>query len=313
MLFLRLFGVLSKAPSLILWLLLMAASSSWWPVPSALAQTGCDVVDVCVKQLASDDPAVRTAAAYALGNIGDPKAVQELVKLIDREEDTEVQRTAVRSLGLIGDPPSAEALGRIMKAQPHLRDDVIQSLIRIGGKPASDALVVALDDSRTRRAAIQGLGEVGDRSAREPLLSLYRKTDDERVRGMASIAIQRIRSRLGPTAEEMGVPIYPGSRYFPNVLAEWIFTTDDPVEKVEGFYRNALDKSPIDFPTFKEKHEKTFQSTVEITEGGPSDPPDSIFIVEMQDFEGTGYPSKMIFLKRLPKKTRIHVYEAAGG
>ena len=110
----------------------------------------------------------------------------------------------------------------------------------------------------------------------------------------------------------MGVPIYPGARYLPNIRAEWIFTTPDPLDRVTDFYQEQLNQSFLDIEGFKKRHEGLFGSAGEILEGGPPEKPDKIFVIEEQAFEGQKYPSKILFLKRGSKKTKIKIYSAAG-
>ena len=313
MLRLRLLGVLNPHATEVIRILIGFTAALVLSSGVVDAQTECGDLEGCVKELQSDDSSVRAAAISILGSLRDSQAIPHLVKVVEEDQDTFVARSAVRALGVIGDAAAAKTLGEIVRTEPHLQDEAVRALVRIGGKPANDAFIKVLNDPMAQMSALQGLAEAGDRSAKPHLLDLYRSTKDERVRGMAGIAFQRIRSRLGPTEDEMGVPLYPGSRYFPNALAEWIFTTRDPVGQVIEFYQDKLERPPLDFEAFKEAHERGFQSTEETIEGVPIDKPDMIFVIEEQSFEGGTYPSKMIFIKSSLKKTRIKIYHAVDG
>jgi HEAT repeat protein len=52
---------------------------------------------------------IRWTAAYTLGKIGDPRAVDSLIEAL-KDEDSGVRRTAARSLGEIGDVRAVDAL-----------------------------------------------------------------------------------------------------------------------------------------------------------------------------------------------------------
>jgi HEAT repeat protein len=99
-------------------------------------------VDPLVEALRDEDARVRSYAACALGEIGDPRAVDPLIyALQDEDEESDVRSGAARALGEIGDPR------------------------------AVDPLVEALqdEDENVRLRAAWALGEIGDARAIEPL------------------------------------------------------------------------------------------------------------------------------------------------
>ena len=307
-------------------LLIVGGLLSSQAVPSR-AQTFCDDLTGCLKNLQSNDVATKSDAIFTLGRLKAKRAVPHLAKVALQGPNLHVRRSAIRALGAIGDPSAVAALAKFLKEKPKLpkakmaraltlQSEAVKALTRIGGKPAITVFVKVLNNKKARLSALQGLAEIGDHSAKPHIAALYLNTTDERVRGMASIAMQRIWSRWGPTEKEMGVPIYPGANYFPNTRAEWIFTTRDSLGKVANFYRQRLKKPPMNFKTFKKIHERSFNGSKETMEGLPSERLDVIFIVEEQLFKGKKYPSKLIFLKSVKssrKKTEIQIYHAAGG
>ena len=312
MLLLRLFGVLIRRP---FWISGLVGIGFFFLIHGgpAYSQIRCEELAPCLKDLESGDSGIRAGAASSLGNLRDREAVPQLIKIAKTDPDQEVRRTAIHSLGVIGDPSSAPVLGEFLGENVRLQDEAVKALIAIGGEPAVRALVGALGNKGAQLSAIQGLAEIGDLSAKDPLIELYRKTDDQRIRATTSIAVQRIRARWGPTEDEMGVPIYPGAKYFPNALAEWVFSTPDTVDKVAAFYQKSLKKEAMDFETFKKTHEQGFAGPEEIGPGYPSDKPDRIIVVEEQSFEGKNYPSKIIIIKADKKDTKIKVHFASEG
>lgn len=106
--------------------------------------------DRLLAMLASEDDVLRTAAAEALGWMGDRRAVAPLIVILESEDDHE----AVREV-------AAEALGKL------------------GDLTAVEPLIAGLNNGSEwlRRAAAVALGELGDRSAVEPLAALLRDED----------------------------------------------------------------------------------------------------------------------------------------
>jgi hypothetical protein len=308
MLLLRLLGMLRTVSVWAIGMIPIGGMLVLSPMTPSQAQSSCSALAECLNDLKSDDTPTKSSAIFTLGRLRDKRAVPALVEVLKKDSQKEVQVSTVRALGQIGDPSAISVLSGRLKNR-ELQDETVKALIRIGGKPAVDAFVKALKSEKTQLAGLQGLAETGDQDTKRHILTVYRNTTDERIRGIASIAIHRIQSRWGPTEEEMGLPIYPTAKYLPNARAEWIFTTQDPVNKVVGFYEKRLEKKPMKFTMFKQKHESGF---VESRGGRLSDQPDMIFVVEEQHFKGESYPSKLIFLTSKTRETEIQVFHAVG-
>ena len=63
-----------------------------------LAKIGEPAVEPLIEALASTDRGVRHSAAYALGKIGDVRAVQPLIELMKTETDPELKREMLQML-----------------------------------------------------------------------------------------------------------------------------------------------------------------------------------------------------------------------
>ena len=86
-----------------------------------------DKVNTLIEHLNSDDRSVREEAAIALGDIGDKRAVEPLIRLIEREPT--IGFRAIESLGIIGDKKALGFLERIASEDEFL-DGIARDAIR---------------------------------------------------------------------------------------------------------------------------------------------------------------------------------------
>ncbi len=108
------------------------------------------------------DPMVRSMAAFALGRIGDVRAVDSLVKLLTTDNypqnlgsqkdavaacKVQAREQALISLAVIGGPKATKALFRAtMQSQPQVRGMAIKLLAELGDKRAGDLVLKGLDN-----------------------------------------------------------------------------------------------------------------------------------------------------------------------
>ena len=117
-------------------------------------------LNVVISKLEEGGVVVRKNAAWALGSIGDPRAVGALnVALKDR--DALVRGNAARSLGVIGDSRAVEALVRVLESEDGVvRKFVAEALGRIGDTGAVDALKKACGYDDVCKTAAWALEEI---------------------------------------------------------------------------------------------------------------------------------------------------------
>ena len=275
----------------------------------ALAQSPCVGLEGCLKDLKSPDASKKSEAIFMLGTLKDRRATPALVELLKEEQNSEVRSSAVKAVGALRDPRAVPVLAGLLDDKG-LQQDAIDALVKIADKSAVEALIQSLKHPEIQVAAVRGLGEVADPSAKPALRALWRQTDDERVRGLCVLAIQRINSIWGPTDDEMGIPRYPRSEFMPNAGGEWIFVSEDPLPKVSDFFKKQLKKEPLTFQGFQERYESELG---ESKEGMPFRQPNLIFVAEEQKFQGRNYPAKLIFLQANKNETEIKIFKAIGG
>ena len=160
------------------------------PAVTALGQLGDPrAVNPLIRALNDSDSGVRGAAATALGDLGDDGAAKPLITVIQNDEWS-VREAAVAALGNIG----AHAVGPLIAA-PHDQDEYVrraaaEALGQIGDPRAVEALTSALDDesAAARQAAAEALGQIGDPDAVEPLIGA-RNDQNAKVRVAAAAAL----------------------------------------------------------------------------------------------------------------------------
>jgi HEAT repeat protein len=134
-------------------------------------------------QKSSGVSTVRSAAIHRLGNLRDPRALGAVAEIARSEKDHGLRVMAVRALG------------------------------KIGGSPAIEPLIDAVDDPfpRVRIQAIQGLAKIGDRSA-VPALSEQVRSSDDRLQREAARALSKIGGSEARSALTSAAAAQPGWR-----------------------------------------------------------------------------------------------------
>jgi HEAT repeat protein len=149
------------------------AQQAW----EAAVRIGAPVIPECVRALAGKDRVVGEHAAGALGALQAKEAVDGLLAALVRQDFR--RYAAAWALGEIADPRAIPALVRALgDADPETRKFATRSLIKFG-PVASDALLAALDDpsAPVRRYAVRALGQIQEKRAVGPLLALEGKVD----------------------------------------------------------------------------------------------------------------------------------------
>ncbi|MFQ6055763.1 MAG: HEAT repeat domain-containing protein [Methanosarcinales archaeon] len=123
-----------------------------------------DEVERLIRNLQSRDWVVRNHAAYALGLIGDARAVEPLIKALE-DSSSSVRMNAAEALGEIGDARAVEPLIKALGDEDSwVRKDAAKALGKIGDKKAVEPLIKALGDrsSSVRMNAAETLAKLGE-------------------------------------------------------------------------------------------------------------------------------------------------------
>ena len=142
---------------------------------------------------------VRARAAEALGQIGDPAALQPLSELLFRDQMESVQASAAKALGDLGDPEALTALEHGLQQSLAVRSKAIIAIGQLQDPAATEVVEEMLDDpaSAIRYHAATILGELGDDAVIPKLERLVVDSDD-----MVRRAAMKSLEQLGDTRDE---------------------------------------------------------------------------------------------------------------
>ncbi len=161
------------------------------------------------KQLAEGDA---FQAARELVSIKDPRVAERLVKVLDSSEDEELRGYVIDALGDIGDQRALEPLVRMLEdrtgSRPVPEDYVkvedgaaVVSLAEMSGGPAA----------MRRQSAARALGKIKDERAVEPLVQALGDENyilaGEAVRALAAIRSSRATDGLLAALDRAGLPV----------------------------------------------------------------------------------------------------------
>ena len=185
-----------------------------------------DEIDIQIDLLHDPDWVVRREAVVTLGEMGDERCVEPLVRAL-RDGDWQVREAAVEAIAGVGSPAVEllirymrdwearkyviQAMGKIndervldplisMLHNDEFKDDATRALIDLG-KPAVPKLIVALTDREefVRKQAILALGQIKDSEAVDPLIAML-QDQDWLTRLTAAAALEQVGDLRGRDA-----------------------------------------------------------------------------------------------------------------
>lgn len=185
-----------------------------------------DEIEIQIDLLQDPDWAVRREAVITLGEMGDERCVEPLIKSL-QDGDWQVREVAIEALGMVGSP-AVDPLIRLTRSWDHRKaalralgkikdervldplinqlrsdefgEDATDALVDLGS-PAVEKLVSALGDKdeNIRKQAVIALGRIQDPAAIEPLVEKL-KDKDWFTRLTAAAALEKIGDERGREA-----------------------------------------------------------------------------------------------------------------
>jgi HEAT repeat protein len=160
---------------------------------SALVAIGTPAYDPLTKALAAPAWIARTNAAWALGALGNRRAVPLLSRSL-ADTEANVRKRSAWALGALDASEAVPALVEALKdTDAGVREQVAWALGAIGDRRGVDGLVAALGDAvaGVRKQAAWALGAIGDSRAVQGLMKAL-KDPDAGVRKQAAWALGAI-------------------------------------------------------------------------------------------------------------------------
>ena len=201
--------------------LLVELLASDSPYREQISSSLGDVEEHLLLQLESDDPEIRMHSAQALGNVGNPKAIGALSRLLDDPSNL-VRFNAAASMSRLGDEGGTDFLFASMGSDdPILRVNAVKSLIEVqrSSGAVEERLIATLSDDQqlARSGAAQVLGQARVLAAVPQLRDAVSDSSPE-VRYNAVIALGRIAS---PEAREQLAALVDDDDATVAYYAEW--------------------------------------------------------------------------------------------
>jgi HEAT repeat protein len=140
---------------------------------------------------------VRAAAARALGQLGDVRAVDRLIMAL-RDHESVVRGAAAVALGEIGDLKAVEPLINVLHGREDVRAAAASALGQIGDPRAVEPLIAALKDLRLCVAAAEALVQIGAPAAAPLVASLRDRAEVVRNAAAEALIVQIGQPALGP-------------------------------------------------------------------------------------------------------------------
>lgn len=181
---------------------------------ASLATIGDAAISSLLNALQHEDWLVRLHAVESLGKAQSKRAVDPLLWVLFNDRDSAVREDAVRALGEIGDPQAVEHLFIVMR-EPELRTVAVEALGRIGDPRAVPVLIDVVtgasppdvtrqvagcgdqwnEEAITQGAAARALGTIGDERAIPSLIAALRPT---LTRSDAATALAKFGAKVIP-------------------------------------------------------------------------------------------------------------------
>jgi HEAT repeat protein len=134
-----------------------------------------------------------TKAMAALGQLGDPKALDILYDAASMARTSDEKSAAILAIGQIGDPESIKFLSAAV-GKPFIGDDAVEALAKLGGYDSVKALaaITSSGDFPADRKAMEVMATLGNDRGLEPLIKLAEESGDINVRKKAQEAIDAV-------------------------------------------------------------------------------------------------------------------------
>lgn len=185
----------------------------------AVGTVGNDrAVDMLIKLVdAETDPGWKVITAEALGTTNQPKAIDYLLKAL-QSKDAVTAEAATLGLGKTKDKRAVDALLAALKSpDTGYNEQFRESLVKIG-KPAVDPLIASLqhEDAWVRQQVAIALGDIGDTKAVDPL-----KGNLTDWHSSQSVAEALMKLNWQPSSDQDSIHLWVAQRNAQQLTDQW--------------------------------------------------------------------------------------------
>lgn len=170
-----------------------------------------DEIEIQIDLLQDPDWAVRREAVTTLGEMGDDRCVEPVVRAL-RDGDWQVREAAIEAVGMIGSP-CVEPVVRLLRDWD-IRKAAIVALGKIKDERVLEPLIGQLRNDEFNELATEALAEIGQPAVEKLVAAL--KDKDENVRKQAVIALGRIKD---PAAGDALIEMLKDKDWFTRLTA----------------------------------------------------------------------------------------------
>ncbi|KKO19819.1 MAG: hypothetical protein DCC43_07735 [Candidatus Brocadia sp.] len=160
------------------------------------------------------DLSIVCALIEALGQIGDPRAVEPLLMFLTHKE-SQIREYTAAALGKLRDSRAVDALiAALNDEQERVRWYAADSLGKIGNPVCVDSLIKLLSDTsaRVRESAVTALGQIGNVQAIESLIKALQDSD-KRVAEQAAESLVSIKKMNFDSMDKVTTTFYASKDY----------------------------------------------------------------------------------------------------
>jgi len=160
-----------------------------------------DEIDIQIDLVKDTDWAVRREAVITLGEMGDERCVEPLVRAL-QDGDWQVREVAIEALGMVGSP-AVEPVMKLLRSWDY-RKYAIRALGKIKDERVLDPLINQLRSDEFGEDATDALVDLGPPAVEKLVAALNDK--DENIKKQAVIALGRIKepSAIDPLIQKLG-------------------------------------------------------------------------------------------------------------
>ncbi len=170
-----------------------------------------DEIEIQIDLLQDPDWAVRREAVITLGEMGDERCVEPVVRAL-RDGDWQVREAAIEAVGMIGSS-CVEPVVRLLRDWD-IRKAAIVALGKIKDERVLEPLIGQLRNDEFNELATEALAELGQPAVEKLVAAL--KDKDENVRKQAVIALGRIKD---PAAVDALIDMLKDKDWFTRLTA----------------------------------------------------------------------------------------------